>query len=364
MSKISAVKPISYQHRRVFGTVAADHLGAIGGVKAQSNELRLMSSLPRPPTAGPHVIANIGRCVKDSVEPGSEALETYRADPCAQVVRTLETNDARVDLLRFEKHCSPELELPTSCHSIVFLINGVSGGCEWSDGHQTRMSRSLAPNTLIFSPAQDHLRIRVAALKSPRDILILNIQPTLMKWRTDLEIDLADVQFQQKVGLYDETACQSLIALKQELVAPGIYGAIYTEMLLFLLLTRLVRCASNFAEPSKAIYAKGGLPNWRLKRAIELLEVDLAKMPTLVEVSKVIGLHPTSFCRGFKQSIGVSPHQYMLVHRVNRAKEMMGNRALSLTEIALDCGFGSSSQFSIVFKRITGMPPRDFRRAL
>jgi AraC-like DNA-binding protein len=81
-------------------------------------------------------------------------------------------------------------------------------------------------------------------------------------------------------------------------------------------------------------------------------------------VSKAIGLHPTSFCRGFKQSMGLSPHQYMLLHRVNSAKEMMDDRRLSLTEIALDCGFGSSSQFSIVFKRIAGVSPRDFRRAL
>jgi AraC family transcriptional regulator len=84
----------------------------------------------------------------------------------------------------------------------------------------------------------------------------------------------------------------------------------------------------------------------------------------LAEVAELIGLHPTSFCRGFKQSTGLSPHRYMLVHRVNRAKEMMDDQRLSLTEIALECGFSSSSQFSVVFKKIAGMSPREFRRSL
>jgi len=134
--------------------------------------------------------------------------------------------------------------------------------------------------------------------------------------------------------------------------------------LLFLILTRLMRCASNLAEPRQPSYAKGGLPNWRLKRAIERLEGDATKMPTLAEVAKLIGLHPASFCRSFKQSMGLSPHRYILAHRVNRAKEMMNDQRLSLTEIALDCGFSTSSQFSVVFKKITGLSPREFRRAL
>jgi AraC family transcriptional regulator len=216
----------------------------------------------------------------------------------------------------------------------------------------------------MFNPAENYLRIRATTSQNYRHMLLLTIQPSNMWWRNDLEIDLSAVRFQQKIGLNNEAVCQTLIAMKQELEAPGINGAFYIKILLSLLLTRLMRCASNLTEPSKVTYAKGGLPNWRLKRAIERLEADLDKMPTVAEVAETIGLHPTSFCRGFKQSMGLSPHRYMLVHRVNCAKKMMADQRLSLTEIALDCGFSSSSQFSIVFKKITGMTPRDFRRAL
>ena len=300
----------------------------------------------------------------ESTKSRSWASLVFRADPSVQELHSFETINARLDLLRFAKHTSPELEFLGPSHLVIFLPDGISKGCEWSDGHQVRTLTSLAPHAVIFNPAGNYLRVRSAALKKHCPVLMLTIQPSLMRSRKDLEIDFAAVQFQQKIGLNDEATGQTLVAMKRELEAPGINGVFYIEMLLFLLLTRLMRCASNFAEPSKASYAKGGLPNWRLKRAIELLEVDFPKMPTLTEVAESIGLHPTSFCRGFKESMGVSPHRYMLVHRVNRAKEMMDDRRLSLTEIALDCGFSSSSQFSVVFKRITGMSPRDFRRAL
>jgi AraC-like DNA-binding protein len=292
------------------------------------------------------------------------ASEIYRVGPCAEVVRTFEIINARFDLLQIAKNSLLELEFLTSSHLVIFLTGCCSKGCEWSNGRQIQMSTSLAPHIVMFNPAQNYLRIRAAALRNNCHMLMLTIQPNVMSWRNDLETDLATVRFQQKIDLNDEAACQTLVAMKEELEAPGINGAFYIDTLLSLLLTRLTRCASNLAEPSKPTYTKGGLPNWRLKQAIELLKVDPAKMPTLAEVAELIGLHPTSFCRGFKQSMGLPPHRYMLVHRVNRAKKMMDDQRLSLTQIALDCGFSSSSQFSVVFKRITGTSPREFRRAL
>jgi AraC-like DNA-binding protein len=305
--------------------------------------------------------ANIEIGVKESTTSRSGASRIFRVSPSAEVVGTFETTNARLYLLRFAKDSSPELEVLTPSHLVILLTEGISSGCKLGDG---RTLKTLTPQTVMVNPSQNYLRIRASALKKHWDVLVLTIQPNLMSSRNDLEIDFRTVRFQQKIGLTDEAACQTLIAMKQELEAPGINSAFYVEILLFLLLTRLVRCASNVAEPTKPTYAKGGLPNWRLKRAIELLEADPPEVPTLTEVAELIGLHPTSFCRGFKQSMGLSPHRYMLVHRVSRAKEMMGDQRLNLTEIALDCGFSSSSQFSVVFKKITGMSPREFRRAL
>jgi transcriptional regulator GlxA family with amidase domain len=129
--------------------------------------------------------------------------------------------------------------------------------------------------------------------------------------------------------------------------------------------SQLIRCASNLTRPQGMPYRKGGLSSRRLKRALELLESDLGETPpSLTELARHLELHPASFCRAFKQSTGLSPHQYLLSYRVDCAKEMMRDENRSLTEIALDCGFGSSAQFSVVFRRIVGMSPREYRRSL
>jgi hypothetical protein len=285
-------------------------------------EVQSIRMLPQPSTvSGSGIGTEVENVIKESARPTSRALDLCRVDPCAEVIRSFETTNARFDLLKFSKQSSPELEFLTSSHLIIFSNDSISKGWEWSDGHQNRMLPPVSPYTLIFNPPQNYLRIRAPVLKKHCQMLILTIHSSLMRWRNDLEMDLAAVRFQQKIGLSHEAICRTLISMRQELEAPGINAALCLDMLLFLLFTQMIRSASNLAEPSKMTYAKGGLPNWRLKRAIELLEGDLNKTPSLSEVAESIRLHPTSFCRAFKQSTGLSPHRYLLVHRIESAKK-------------------------------------------
>jgi hypothetical protein len=83
--------------------------------------------------------ADIEIGVKESPNSTLKALKIHRVDASVQVVRTFETINARLDLLRFAKHSSPQLKFLTPSHLIIFLTDGISKGCEWSDRHQTRM---------------------------------------------------------------------------------------------------------------------------------------------------------------------------------------------------------------------------------
>ena len=322
-------------------------------------------SVRQPATVGDRMTSvGVEHRVKDGVRPRSEALEIYRVDPSAQVIRTFEAIDARLDLLRFAKHNSAELEFLTPYHLVILLPDGISRGGEWSDGRRTRKLPSIPPNTIMFNPAREYLRIRRSLSQSCCRVMLLTIHPSRMCQTNDTDADLEKMRFQQQIGLDDQGVCQALVAIQQEIETPGINSTLYLEALLILLVTRLMRHASSFATLRQPIYAKGGLQNWRLKRALELLESDLAKPPSLAEVAEPLGLRPASFCRAFKQSMGVSPHHYFLAHRVNSAKEMMRDQTRSLTNISLDCGFSGSSHFSVAFKRIVGVSPREYRRSL
>ena len=285
----------------------------------------------------------------------------HSTDPIAHTIRTLDERYAA--LLVFDEREAAELEFSSQSHLIILLPDGIAGGCEWSNGNQTGKLSSVGPNTILFNPARAYLWIRKRT-SQPCRILLLSIDPALVNRLGVGDVNVAHLQFRQQIGIEDQGIRLTLAAITQEIEAPGLNSRLYIDNLLMLLLTQLMRCASNFAVPRQPAYVKGGLPNWRLKRALELLETGRTKTPSLAELAGPLRLHPTYFCRAFKQSTGLSPHRYLLEHRVNRAKEMMKDRERKLTEIALDCGFSSSSQFSVVFKRTTGMSPRRYRLSL
>jgi AraC-like DNA-binding protein len=282
----------------------------------------------------------------------------------AHANRTLYGDSIHGALTTFDKRDATELEFSSESHLIILVSDGISGGCEWSNGSQTEKLASVAPNTIIFNPARAYLSIRKRASQQHCRMWLLSIDPPLVNRLDAGDINVAGLQFRQQIGIDDQGVRQTIIAIKQEIEAPGLNSRLYVDTLLMLLLTLLMRCASNFATPRQPVYVKGGLPNWRLKRALALLEANQAKTPSLAEIAGPLRLHPTSFCRAFKQSTGLSPHRYLLEHRVNRAKEMMKDQKRTLTEIALDCGFSGSSQFSVVFKKITGVSPRGYRLSL
>jgi AraC-like DNA-binding protein len=296
--------------------------------------------------AGKSCVVDVERCV-GSLPRASSAIET---------------EEMHGELLKFARGDAVEMEFSLPSHLIMFLPDGMSGGCEWSNGGHAVKSSSMPPNTVIFNPAKSYLWLRKRTSQASSRMLLLTIAPQGIGRLSGG--DAESVTFEQTIGVDDEDLRRTLLAFLQEIEAPGWNSKFYVETLLTLLLNQLVRYASNRSRQQRLMYIKGGLPGWRLKRILELLEGDLCKAPSLTELARQVQLHPTSLCRAFKASMGVTPHRYLLLHRVMCAKKSMGERNRSLTEVAVDCGFSSSSQFSLVFRRIVGMSPREYRRSL
>jgi AraC-like DNA-binding protein len=289
----------------------------------------------------------------------------FRIHPVVRPYRTFDGNDLHGSLYTLGEFDSTEMEFFLPWHMVMLLPDGISGGCEWNTSNQAGRLSVVAPNAVLFNPADEYLWFRKRRSKNQSRMLLLIIRPTVLNRLDSGELDVTDVQFSQQIGLEDQIVCQALLAIQQEMESPGINSRPYVDVLLMLLLNRLDRCASNLSDPKpKPCYAKGGLANWRLKRALQMLESNHSRAPSLSEISYSIGLTPASFSRAFKQSTGLPPHRYLLVHRVNRAKEMMKDHNRMLTQISLDCGFSCSSQFTAVFKRFVGKSPRAYRRSL
>jgi AraC-like DNA-binding protein len=70
------------------------------------------------------------------------------------------------------------------------------------------------------------------------------------------------------------------------------------------------------------------------------------------------------FIRAFKDSVGLSPYQYVLKARVGVAVEMLSKGGLSIADVALAVGFSDASQLNRVFRKVIGVTPTAFRREL
>lgn len=83
---------------------------------------------------------------------------------------------------------------------------------------------------------------------------------------------------------------------------------------------------------------------------------------SIEELAAQAGVTPTHFCRIFKKATGVSPHQYVMKARLNRAQHLLEQSEASMATIADSLGFTSQSHFTRAFRQFAGETPSDFRR--
>ena len=107
----------------------------------------------------------------------------------------------------------------------------------------------------------------------------------------------------------------------------------------------------------------GGLSPWAQKRAVEHMQARLGDPVTLMEIAAEVRLGPSHFCTAFRRSFGMPPHRWLLLRRIEKAKELLAaSRLKSISDVALACGFSTSAHFASAFRCHVGMPPGAWRR--
>ena len=95
--------------------------------------------------------------------------------------------------------------------------------------------------------------------------------------------------------------------------------------------------------------ARGGLAPWQERRAKEILSANLDGSVPLKEVARECRLSVSHFSRAFRRTMGVAPHNWLLTRRIEVAKEKLRDTGLSLSDVALACGFADQSHLTRVF---------------
>lgn len=107
----------------------------------------------------------------------------------------------------------------------------------------------------------------------------------------------------------------------------------------------------------------GGLPKIKLQQAMEYIHDHLTEDLSLREIATRLQMSPNYFTSLFKQSTGLSTHQYVIQCRIEKAKQLLTKPNLPIVEVSQQVGFQSQSHFINVFRKRTGMTPKTYREA-
>lgn len=136
-------------------------------------------------------------------------------------------------------------------------------------------------------------------------------------------------------------------------------GRLFSDSLIQTLMLHLLR---NYSTASvKQESPNGGLSGYKLRRVREFIDQNLEEDLSLSEISAVAELSQFHFARAFRKTTGLTPQQFLMQQRIERAKELLAKDELPIVEISLRTGFKNQSHFTTLFRKFTKLTPKTWR---
>lgn len=149
------------------------------------------------------------------------------------------------------------------------------------------------------------------------------------------------------------------LALLAEANAETPSGKLYADSLVQTLTLHLLKNYSTANVVQE--HLNGGLSGYKLRRVTDFINANLEEDLSLGEIAAVADLSQFHFARAFRKTTGLTPQQYVMHQRIERAKELLSKDDLPLVEISLRAGFKNQSHFTTLFRKFTKLTPKTWR---
>jgi AraC-like DNA-binding protein len=158
----------------------------------------------------------------------------------------------------------------------------------------------------------------------------------------------------------DPTLAQLASALLPAFQTPEAVSQLFLEHVLTAAALHLMsaHAGAGGATPKQG----GGLAGWQQKRVRDLADARVDSELSLSEMAEACRLSPGHFLRAFRASHGLTPHRWVVLRRLERAKSLLIKTDFSLDRIAAETGFSSQSHFTRVFSQAVSQSPGAWRR--
>jgi AraC family transcriptional regulator len=251
-----------------------------------------------------------------------------------------------------------EFDLQRPEHHLTFYAQGppMLIAARMDSGPFERFALSPGQVTLLPSGQRAH---GWADGLGTRGEMRLSFGPEFISQAIGAEVQASRVELVRSMDLRNPSIVQALAALGREVEQPGPMGRVYTESLVVLVVTELVRHHSTLAV---GVDRPEDAPSRRLQRVVDYIESHLGEDLSLLALAAEAGVSAAHFARAFKRAMGRSVHRYLLGRRVEWATALLAGTERSIVDIALATGFSSQAHLTTAFRRLNGTTPAAYRR--
>jgi AraC family transcriptional regulator len=283
------------------------------------------------------------------------------AEAPAIVTRALRTAVMAVTEVRSD---CPSMELSTplkweDAFLVSVMLRDLLQRKIWEDGRQTTVCDLRAGQVTII----DLKREPCTLLDQPHDTVFFYLpRGALNAIADDADAPRIGDLKHTPVGIDDPAVSNLAKTVLPALRHPGQVSQLFLDHILLAVGVHVAQTYGGMRPLAPP--PRGGLALWQVSRAKEILSANLDGNVPLMEVARQCGLSVSHFSRAFRRTTGVAPHSWLMARRVEVAKEKLRDGRLSLSDVALACGFADQSHLTRVFTRLVGRSPGAWRRAL
>ena len=202
-----------------------------------------------------------------------------------------------------------------------------------------------ATGTLMWVQGMEHGDMNISA-----------VHPALHVQTTYTSLPVKCVELVPHLSVYDPLIMHMVLVLQAEIEAEGITGHLYTESLINALAVHLLK---RLATCRPSVEARiGRLSKHKLRHTTEYIEAHLEEALSLTDIAAVAQMSPDHFARLFKHATGRTPHQYIIMCRIERAKRLLMETALPIIDISRQVGFTTKATSPRYFGNMCPQHPK------
>jgi AraC family transcriptional regulator len=227
----------------------------------------------------------------------------------------------------------------------------------WIDGKHHSAPSILPGATFLFDLTSDP----ISHIFQPFDVLRFYISQTSLDEMAYSEGNgRATSLASSQLGAQDNTMHGLATALLDRIELAHERSTLFVDHIALAFYGHVIEAYGTAANSNTVV--PGQLSPWQLRRAIDFIAANLDRDPTIAQLAGECRLSSGYFARAFRRTTGVTPHQWLIRKRIERAQELLLRGRLELAEVALVCGFVDQSHLSRVFAKLAGESPGRWRQ--